>query len=189
MENTYVQVFRYLFPGLLSVIILDSLIFREKQESYKYFFEAFIFTVISNYALKNIPSYCGFPWGKLIYWASIVVMPVLVALNHNRRCTEKIFLKSEITKKSNLVNTWNACFTEHNNCIRIKMKDEKEIVGTAEIASEDNTEGLIYLSNAAWVDEDNNETDINAAGILIHKSEIKYIYFLHSAKYYDQQEE
>lgn len=186
MENTYVEVFRYLFPGLLSVIILDSLIFREKHESYKYFFEAFIFTVISNSALNHIPSY----WGISVYWASIILMPVLVAFNHNLGWTESLFINGEVTKKSSALNVWCDCFVKNKNFVRVHLKDNTIIIGNPETASEDYNEGLIYLTKAAWVDEEYNEIqEINAEGLLIHKSEIKYIYFLHSDKHYIQQKE
>ena len=88
----------------------------------------------------------------------------------------------KLTNRTNEVSIWNARLRQYNGTVQVGLSDGREIVGWLQQYSDISADHSIFLTQAAWVDEEGSQTEIPGPGILLtDKSEIHYIMFLDSA--------
>ncbi len=182
----FLKVLNYLAPGLISVILVNSLVFRKKQSGLNLLIEAFIFTVINNNIAFWILDYLRYYRFRKSYinepnitvYIIAIILPIIIALLVKYNLINKAILFSRISNKSNDMNTWIEFIKDTDQRLVIVhfQNDDRRLMGYIHRASEDIEEGLIYLNNACWIDENGQPIKIENAEILINYRNIDYIY-------------
>jgi hypothetical protein len=148
LSKEFIEVLKYLSPGILFGLILANLSFRQKSSNLLFIMEALFVTTILNKVIPNNPSY-------LIYIFSII-LAVVMAVFINKGIIDNFFICLGITNKTNKLNTWielieKGCYYE------FRLKDNSAIMGKVYLASETIEEGLICIEDAHWIRPDKNE--------------------------------
>lgn len=70
-------------------------------------------------------------------------------------------------------------FSDLEGFVQVRLSDGRSVIGWLRKYSDDDDTQVLFLQDAAWVDEKGNETPIRGAGILLSKdSGIEYVMFL-----------
>ena len=71
-------------------------------------------------------------------------------------------------------------FIDQRRYLVVTFADGRRLLGWPEYYSNDTTEGLLYVSDPAWIGGDDEYTDLNVHGMLLtNKDRIESIVFTH----------
>jgi len=84
----------------------------------------------------------------------------------------------KLTDRTSRDTAWDDVFINEKRFITIHLKDERRITGWPLYYSNNVDEGFIYLSQFAWISEDNSYIEPESHGILISKESIDLIEFM-----------
>ncbi len=188
-------VFLLLMPGFVSSAVLNAIVVRPTKDRVASIVEALVFSFLIYGALS--------PFGKSpvdlevantgIYRPTVtpellpgaIVLAVALALVLGMSITNdyhmKLLRKVGITASTARTNTWLDIFLDQRRYVMVTFTDGRRLFGWPEYYSNDTTEGLLYVSRAAWIGDDGEYTDLGVHGILLtNKNGIESIMFLHS---------
>jgi len=121
-----------------------------------------------------------------VIWLSLIIVvlvPVVIGFFYFNDHIHSLLRKLKITTKTSRSNTWNDAFLTQDRYVIVTLKDGRRIRGYPTMFSTDPEEGLIYLYNPAWVN-DNKESDeapdyfeSNCHGFLLDRENIDLIEF------------
>lgn len=181
------QIFYAFFkPGEVSASrrVLDALLFS-----------FVIYLLVSLYVvwepLAQVESQQGalsyrFSTNSTVIWlslAAVLLVPIVVGFFYFNDHIHGILRKLKITTKTSRSNTWNDAFLTQNRYIIVSLKDGRRVRGYPIMFSTDPEEGLIYLYNPAWVNDDKESDEApdyfesNCHGFLLDRENIDLIEF------------
>lgn len=190
--------FLLLTPGFISSAVLNAIVVRKPQDTLTNIVEALVFSFLI-YALLA-PFFGGSPVrlhtekiGEITVYRpdvdpiallSAVGLAIIFALLVGGSITNDLHMavlrKLRLTARTARDNTWLDIFIDQKRYVIVMLTDGRRIFGWPQYFSNDPEEGLLYLFEPAWVDEEGNYTDLDVHGLLLLKKElIESIAFTH----------
>lgn len=187
-----------LMPGFISSILLNVVLARKPADATSRVIEALVFSFLI-YALMS-PLYQGAPL-QLVSTSSgtstsyrlvtsyvpllgslllSVLLPLGISLFIRKDLHMRTLRTLRITSHTARENTWQDVFLDKVCYIVLNLKDGNRVFGWPEYYSKDPEEGLLYLQDPAWLEDDGTYRDMNTSGILmVNKESIDSICFTH----------
>lgn len=180
-----VLLFLLLMPGFLASTILNTLIVRKSPDGLVLIIEAFVFSFViySSWALLTgellftisendglVPGHvsrralCGIIALSLLF---PVVLGVLLTHDYLFRVLQRL----KVTRRTGRASVWLDVFVEQQRCVIVNFKDGRRLFGWPEFYSDDATEGMLYLSSPAWLNDDGQYIRLGVRGFLISSRE------------------
>ena len=187
-------VFLLLMPGFLSSAVLNAIVVRQARDRVGSVIEALVFSFVI-YAILT-------PFGRspvdleatttgtyrplvtpdlLLYAMGLAVgLALLLGFLITNDYHMKLLRKMKITASTARINTWLDIFIDQRRYVVVTFADGRRLFGWPEYYSNDTTEGLLYVSDPAWIGEDDEYTDLDVHGMLLtNKDRIESIVFTH----------
>ena len=187
-------VFLLLMPGFLSSAVLNALVVRRAKDRAGNIIEALVFSFLI-YAILA-------PFGRspvelevagtgiyrptvapefLLYAMTLAVgLALLIGYSITNDSHMKLLRKLGITASTARINTWLDILIDQRRYVVVTFTDGRRLFGWPEYYSNDTTEGLLYISDPAWIEDDGNYSDLDVHGILItNKDKMESIMFTH----------
>jgi hypothetical protein len=183
-----------LLPGFAAAYLVQLLAARRKQSELDKVVEALIFSLllylitlpIFGYALPiawhTNTGQISINWLHLFALAALaLVLGAIYAASINHNWLTAPFRRFKISERSARSSVWNDVFSDIQGFVQVGMSDGKSVIGWIRKYSDEDEDHVLFLEEAAWIDEEGNESQINGPGILITKnSRIEYVMFLDS---------
>lgn len=187
-------VFLLLMPGFVSSAVLNALVVRQTKDRLASIVEALVFSFVIYGTLSP------FGWSPVdlevastgIYRPTVtpellpgaIVLSVALSLVLGISITNDYHMtllrKIGVTASTARTNTWLDIFLDQRRYVMVTFADGRRLFGWPEYYSNDTTEGLLYVSRAAWVGDDGEYTELGVHGILLtNKDSIESIMFMH----------
>ena len=187
-------VFLLLMPGFLSSAILNAIVVRTAKDRAGSVIEALVFSFLI-YAMLA-------PFGRspvelevtgagvyrptvapefLLHAMALAVgLALLLGFSITNDTHMKVLRKLGITASTARINTWLDILIDQRRYVVVTFTDGRRLFGWPEYYSNDTTEGLLYVSDPAWIEDDGNYSDLGVHGILItNKDKMESIMFTH----------
>lgn len=192
------QILIFLIPGFISETILDALIVRKDKKELGVIIEALIFSMFiytiysfisgkSPVALDQSKQSIVYTYDGISFlWLSLLSIgfPVVVSFLVTNDLHMKVARFLQISKKTARGSVWFDIFSDIDTHIIINFKNGRRIYGWPLYYSNEPQNPYIFLSEPAWIQEENQEQkfiDLNIQGILITpEQKIESIEFLES---------
>ena len=187
-----------LLPGFASAYLVHLLAARRKQSELDKVVEALIFSLLLylltlpffRYSLPIAWHSVAGEHGELsqifIVWPHLLALAVLAlilgalyaaSINHDWLIAPFKWLR--ISERSARSSVWNDVFSDLRGYVQVGLSGGRSIIGWIRNYSDEDETHVLFLEDAAWVDDDGNETPIRGAGVLLTKdSGIEYVMFL-----------
>jgi len=199
MKLTYetINLLMLLIPGLISSSIYGGLRRKEfsNSSSFEKIVDSLIFTFLV-YIAVNL-SYSWEPLAQAIKNGSEVtyrlsndkvlilltlsyalLIPIAWSAITHHDLHMKVLRWLKLTDRTSRDTAWDDVFINEKRFITIHLKDERRLTGWPLYYSNNPDEGFIYLSQVAWIGEDNDYIESQSHGILISKESIDLIEFM-----------
>jgi len=184
-----------LLPGFTCAYISQHLAVRREQTELDKVVEALIFSFVLylatlpffgytlpvSWRLAVDGSYQITPHYShlLTLLASSVAIGILYAANINRDWLLTILRLCGVTERTARSSIWNDIFQEVGGFVQVGFKDGKRLIGWVRYYSDDTNDSSVFLEDAAWVMENDEQQSIDGPGILLTKeSAIETVSFL-----------
>jgi len=186
----------FLIPGFLSAVIYNAVIVRKDKDVFSKIIEALIYSLISYViasviakksafiltisTVNNVKRYGLNLENECLITVLLIsiVLPLFLGWLNTQNILMKGFHKIGITKKTARDSTWLDVFTDVNKYIIVTLKDGRRVYGWPSYYSNEATEGMLFLSEPAWI-ENGEYVDLNIEGLfLVERDNIDYIEFL-----------
>jgi hypothetical protein len=187
-----------LLPGFASAYIVQLLSSRRKQTELDKIVEALIFSLLLylitlpffRYSLplawhsgvreNSDSSQIFIVWPHLLALAILaVILAVLYAASINHDWLIAPFRWLNITERSARSSVWNDVFSDLKGYVQVGLSDGRTVMGWLRNYSDEDETQVLFLQDAAWVDDAGAEIPIPGAGILLSKdSGIRFVMFL-----------
>lgn len=189
-----------LLPGFAAAYLVQILAARRKQSEFDKVIEALIFSL--TLYLITLPFF-GYSlpiawhrgdetnpdtWQIFVVWPHLTALALLAVLlgaiyahsiNHNWLTAPFRWLK--VSKRSARSSVSNDVFSDLKGFVQVGMSDGRSVIGWLRYYSDGDETTEIFLEEAAWVENDGNESPIHGPGILLTKGlGIEYVMFLDS---------
>ena len=197
MKLTYetVNLLMLLMPGLLSSSIFNLLRRKVGLTAFDKIVESFLFTFII-YILLNL-TYGWEPLaqakkvgGEVVYTFTadtcLILFTILYALflpifwgaivHYDLHM--RVFRKLKLTDRTSRDTAWDDVFTDEKRFLTVHLEDERRITGWPLYYSNNKDEGFLYLTQAAWLADDNTYIESESHGILIARDKVDLIEFM-----------
>lgn len=189
-----------LLPGFVSAHLVQLLAARRKQSELDKVIEALILSLLLY--LVTLPFFrysLPIAWrsadanhtgsGQIfIVWPHLAALAVLAvvlgaiyaaSINHDWLTAPFRWLK--ISERSARSSVWNDVFSDLEGFVQVGLSGGRSVIGWIRNYSDEDETHVLFLEDAAWVDEEGNELPIRGPGILLSKdSGIEYVMFLNS---------
>lgn len=194
-----INILFFLIPGFISSFILDSIIVRKESHFLNKLIESLVFTfliyfITSFYVDIELFASITFTNGKpdfsfsnnitflITVFISSVLIPIIIGtiIFHDYHMIVLRFF--HITDKTSRETTWQDVFIDEKRFIVVHFKDERRIFGWPMYYSNIPENGILYLYDPAWIDDENNYIECDTHGMLIKSEDIQFIEFLKSVK-------
>lgn len=186
-------VFLLLMPGFLSSAVLNAIVVRTAKDRTGSVIEALVFSFLI-YAILA-------PFGRspvelevtgagvyrptvapeflLHAMAFAVGLALVLGYSITNDTHMKVLRKLGITASTARINTWLDILIDQRRYV-VTFTDGRRLFGWPEYYSNDTMEGLLYVSDPAWIEDDGNYSDLGVHGILItNKDKMESIMFTH----------
>ena len=189
-------VFLLLMPGFVSSAVLNAIVVRQAKDRVASIAEALVFSFViygflapfgrSPVDLEVTSSgiYRPTVTPELLPYAIVLAVGLALVLGFSitNDYHMQLLRKLGITASTARVNTWLDIFIDQRRrYVVVTFADGRRLFGWPEYYSNDTTEGLLYVSNAAWIGDDDEYTDLGVHGILLtNKDSIESIMFMSS---------
>ena len=189
-------VFVLLMPGFVSSTVLNAIVVRHKNDRVTNVIEApvFSFVVYSILTAFNYSPVSLAVTDKDFYRPVVspehlplaIILSVMLALLRGFSMTKdwhmKILRKMKVTTRTARINTWLDVFIDRSSGVAVTYSDGRRLSGWPSYYSDDLEEGLLYLRNPAWINENDEYTELGIHGILLTKKDsIESIMFMEDA--------
>ena len=179
-------VFLLLMPGFVSSAVLNAIVVRQAKDRVASIAEALVFSFVIYGFLApfgrspvdlEVTSSGIYPVPKaptvtpeLLPYAIVLAVGLALVLGFSitNDYHMQLLRKLGITASTARVNTWLDIFIDQRRrYVVVTFADGRRLFGWPEYYSNDTTEGLLYVSNAAWIGDDDEYTDLGVHGILL----------------------
>ena len=191
-----INILFFLIPGFISSFIIDSIIVRKESSIAKRIIESLVFTfiiyLITNImtnvelfaSLTSVNGKTSFIFSQntkflVTLFLTSTFFPIIIGtiLYHDFHMVILRFFK--VTNKTSRDTTWQDVFIEQKKFVVIHFKDGRRIFGWPMYYSNIPENGIIYLHEPSWIDDNNNYIDCGTHGMLIKSEDIQFIEFLY----------
>ena len=188
-------VFLLLMPGFVSSAVLNAIVVRQTKDRIASIVEALVFSfviygILSPFGWSPVDlevaitgTYRPTVTPELLPGAIVlaVALALVLGISITNDCHMKLLRKVGVTASTARTNTWLDIFLDQRRYVMVTFTDGRRLFGWPEYYSNDTTEGLLYISRAAWIGDDGEYTDLGVHGILLtNKDSIESIMFMHS---------
>jgi len=201
MQLTYntLAVFVFLVPGFISSTLLDRLVPRERTSTFERIIEALIFTFViylvihlattrTAVYLREVRDEAAVtyslhfdPWVLIPVTLLSLVLPLGCAYLVNTDKHMKLLRKLGISGSTARHNTWLDVFTDIKTPVVVHLMDGRRVHGWPMYYSSTPDEGLLYLYDPVWIDDQGRYTRSEMHGIFfVRREELKWIEFRHN---------
>ena len=111
--------------------------------------------------------------------ALAVGLPLLLGLSITNDAHMKILRKLGITASTARINTWLDILIDQRRYVVVTFTDGRRLFGWPEYYSNDTAEGLLYISDPAWIEDDGNYSDLGVHGHSPHQQGQDGIHHVH----------
>jgi hypothetical protein len=195
-------IFLLLLPGFFTALIVQRLAVRARQSELDKIVEAVTFSFLLylltlpffGYTLPvswTAVSHQSFTeyliqlrWEQLAaLFAAAVAFGVLQAANINHDWLLRLLRRSHVTERTARTSIWNDAFQDiPGRYVMVSFSDGRSILGYVRYYADESEDGALFLEDAAWVDQDGTQFQIQGPGILITKSAgLEFVTFLDPA--------
>ena len=117
---------------------------------------------------------------RLIFFTLLysVVMPIIWGSVVHYDLHMKLFRKMKITNRTSRDTVWDDVFTDETRYIIVHLKDERKIAGWPLYYPIHKDDDFLYICQAAWINEDNEEIETESHGFLISREMVELIEFM-----------
>ena len=186
-------VFLLLMPGFLASAVLNAIVVRSTKDRIGNIIEALvlsfvIYAILTPFGRSPVDLevtsagvYRPFVTPEHLPWAMglAVVLALLLGFSITNDYHMKLLRKIKITSSTARINTWLDIFIDQRRYVVVTFVDGRRLFGWPEYYSNDTTEGLLYVSDPAWIGDDDEYTDLGVHGILLtNKDSIESIVFM-----------
>ena len=183
-------------PGLVSAAVLNSIIVRHKNDRVTNVIEALVFS-FAVYSILTAFNYSPVslavtdkdvcrPVVSPEHLPLAIILSVMLALLLGFSMTKdwhmKILRKMKVTTRTAGINAWLDVFIDRSKGVVVTYSNGRRLSGWPSYYSDDLEEGLLYLRNPAWIDENDENAVLGIHGILLTKKDsIESIMFMEDA--------
>jgi hypothetical protein len=170
-----------LFPGFLTLLIKNGLCTTKDKKDIDKIIEALAYNLL-NYTVYRIYifllSQLGISNNILIETITIFIISlstgILIAFVINKGWVYTLLReKIKITNFTGRVSVWNDIFLDfRGKWLLVHLQDGRKLIGWPDYYSEDTKEKELFLSDAAWMDEDGSKVNITGPGIYINGNKV-----------------
>ena len=181
-----------LMPGFLASVVLNSVVVRQTKDRVGGIIEALVFSFVI-YAIltpfgrspvhldvTNAGTYRPIVAPELLLDAMVlsVGLALLIGTLITNDSHMKLLRRLKMTASTARINTWLDIFIDQRRYVVVTFTDGRRLFGWPEYYSNDTAEGLLYISDPAWIGDDDEYTDLDVHGILLtNKNCIESIVF------------
>lgn len=181
-----------LLPGLLTSIIVNSLIVRRQASDLRLVIESLVYTFVitTSYALikgdspVNIQkdnltvTYDG--WSFLILLGIAITLALIISASITHDWHMWLMRKINVSYNTARLSVWLDALYDHNSYVIVHFMNGSRLYGWPEYFSDSDQGTYLYLVDVRWIDPKTDEyREPEIDGILITPAmEIEYIYFL-----------
>lgn len=185
-----------LLPGFLSSTVLDHVVVRKPKENLPKIIEALVFSFLIYVMLVTVlglpvfripdtpeglsnavqaPLTRAFVIGALVL---SLVLPLVLGFLLTTDLHMRVLRKIRVSNKTARETTWLDVFSEQRRYVIANLSGERRVFGWPMYFSNDRDEGLLYLYDPAWVNEDGTYTPLDIHGLfLVEADSIESIEF------------
>lgn len=178
-----------LLPGFVSSTILDSVVVRKPKDSLPRIIEALVFSFLIYailVALLGVPAFevpgssqdlsrvVDLPTNRVFVIGALVlsvVLPLVMGFLLTTDLHMRLLRWCRISNKTARETTWLDVFSEQRRYVIVNLTGKRRVFGWPQYYSNDRDEGLLYLFNPAWVNEDGTYTKLNIHGLFLVESD------------------
>lgn len=188
----------FLLPGFVSSSLLDHVLVRKPKDNFGKIIEALVFSFII-YVLvvglvgvpafeipanaADVPSLATSLINQSFIWLALVVSLVLPLVLGFLSATDihmRFLRLVRVTNKTARETTWLDVFADQKRYVIVNLTGQRRVFGWPMYFSNDRDEGLLYLHDPAWVNEDGTYTALDTHGLfLVEPGSIESIEFTH----------
>ena len=188
--------FLLLMPGFLASVVLNAVVVRSTKNRVGSIVEALVFSfviyaILTPFGLSPVDLEVTSDGAyrpvvtssRLLYAMALAVgLSLLLGFLITNDYHMKLLRKVGVTSSTARINTWLDIFIDQKRYVVVTFTDGRRLFGWPEYYSNDTTEGLLYVSDPAWISDDGEYTDLSVHGILLtNKDRIESIVFTHLA--------
>lgn len=185
-----------LLPGFVSSAILDHVVVRKPKDAFGKLTEALVFSFLIYASLAAV---IGNPAAGLPADASSISQAVSLSLNRyfvvgalvlsivlplalgfllTTDLHMRLLRLVRVSNKTARETTWLDVFSEQRRYLIVNLSGGRRVFGWPQYYSNDRDEGLLYLFDPAWVNDDGSYTDLDIHGLfLVEAGSIESIEF------------
>ena len=181
--------FFLLVPGFVSSAVLNALVVRQTTGRVSHVIEALVFSFLIYACLA--PFFGGSPVsievtpaeGQTTYRPTVdpsflicaMGLAVLFALAAGASITHDFHMRilrwMRLTHRTARDNTWIDIFIDQRRYVEVTLTDGRRLFGWPMYYSNQPEEGLLYLYDPAWIDDDDRYVDLDVHGILLTRKD------------------
>ena len=197
MELTYetANMLMLLMPGLLSSSLFNLLRRKQGLTSFDKIIESFLFAFLIYIALNLTYGWEPLAQAKkvgtdVVYTFSAdtclimltivysVALPLIWGAVVHYDWHMKLFRALKLTDRTSRDTAWDDVFTDEKRFVTVHLKDDRRISGWPLYYSNNKDEGFIYLSQSAWLNDNNEYIDTQSHGVLINREMVELVEFM-----------
>jgi len=191
------QIIIFLLPGFITSYVARSLIAYKPKAELDKIIEALIysfiiyviFTLFSNLLpisaiIKSIEEErkLSIEFNRKAFLVILIIsfsLGIIIAIFKRYDLHMKFFRLIKVSNKTSRSSVWQDIFIDQKAFVTVYMEDGLRIIGWPTYVSDHPEEGYIFLSDAAWIKDNDELVEIKGPGILITPiAQIKTIEFL-----------
>lgn len=188
--------FFLLVPGFVSSAVLNAIMVRQTKGRSGQVIEALVFSFLIYVCLAPFfdaspvsvqamtvgdrTTYRPVADPAFLAWAMglAIVLALVVGASVTHDIHMRILRLMRLTHRTARDNTWIDIFIDQRRYVEVTLADGRRLFGWPQYYSNHPDEGLLYLYDPSWIDNDGKYLDLNAHGILLtRKDDIKSITF------------
>ena len=181
--------FFLLMPGFVSSAVLNTIVVRQTKGRVGYVIEALVFSFLIyaclapffgespvNVGLTTVDGGATYrppadPAFLICSLGLAVVFALIVGASITHDFHMRILRWMRITHRTARDNTWIDIFSDQRRYVEVTLTDGRRLFGWPLYYSNRHEEGLLYLYDPAWINDDGKYVDLAAHGILLTKKD------------------
>ena len=192
ISTEFFNILKYLLPGFLTAWIFHAFTSYPKPSQFERVIQALIFTIIIQGITSLIQS-ASLLAGKLIVlgqwnetsftissYISAIILGMIFSIFANNDKFHALLRKLKITKQSSYHCEWYGAFHDREKCrVVLNLVDGRRIYGWPYEWPSEPSKGHMVLTEAAWIDDNNNYVDLlQVDAIMLKVTDIQWVEFI-----------
>jgi hypothetical protein len=180
-----IEIFVFLLPGFVTLFLVSHLVSTPQTTEFDKIISALFYSFLT-YTIYSLltdlkPVYATItPSGSIQQFnfnlngkafAILLVISsflgLLASLSYTYDLHMKLFRFIKITKRTSRNTVWTDVFSDKKSYIIANLSDNQRAIGWPEYYSDTSGQEYIFLTQASWIDENNNTIPIQGPGLLI----------------------